>query len=224
MHPPDRDNSRQRKRESREHAEQRIVQNADTHNLIGCILQTATAIESLYSSMPLDEEIPRVTESTELLHSLSSTASGSQPIMDYETLLTLALESTSREQTRRDENKRKKYTKIITFLVVIISGILVSMALTTTQENSEISSLERDIHTLHSQVESMKDSADADVLHRDIEEKERIINYIENDPDLDDDTKHQMVLTMTSELKELTKVFDAIEAAQNATDSTKLYN
>ena len=224
MHPPDRDNSRQRKRESREHAEQRIVQNADTHNLIGCILQTATSIESLYSSMPLDEERPRVTESTELLHSLSSTASGSQPIMDYETLLTLALESTSREQTRRDENKRKKYTKIITFLVVIISGILVSMALTTTQENSEISSLERDIHTLHSQVESMKDSADVDVLHRDIEEKERIINYIENDPDLDDDTKHQMVLTMTSELKELTKVFDAIEAAQNATDSTKLYN
>ena len=144
--------------------------------------------------------------------------------MDYETLLTLALESTTREQTRRDENKRKKYTKIITALVVIISGILITMALTTTQENSEISSLERDIHTLHSQVESMEDNADVDVLHRDIEEKERIINYIENDPDLDDDTKHQMILTMTSEIKELTKVFDAIQAAQNATNSTKLYN
>jgi ABC-type nickel/cobalt efflux system permease component RcnA len=135
-------------------------------------------------------------------------ASESQPI-DYETLLTRALESTARDATKREKSKRNKYMTIISTLIVIIAGILCTVAFTTTEENNEIKSFQKDIDTLHTKVESIENSADHDTLYKDIiEEKERTIDYIKKDQDLDDDTKHQMVQTTEDEIKELKKVME----------------
>jgi len=177
--------------------------------------------------MSSNEEL---SEATNLLNSLKpsprvSYSDRSENQIDYETLLTRALEGSAREAVREEKRKQKKYITISSALLFLSIGIISIFSLReypeTEKLHSEIDSLEKDIDQLHSQINTFETNADIDALSRDIEEKKKQINAIEHDENLDEDQKDEKVHGMMVEIQELKKVIDELQTAENG---THLYN
>ena len=158
-----------------------------------------------------------IDENSSLLND-DSGRSNATPI-DYETLMNLALEKTSKRVDEEERQRRKRYTTIITMLIVMLISIITVTVLTAVpaeeELHKEVGLLKNELENMHSQLEDMKDNSDVSALHEEIEEKKKLINIIENDPAIDNDTKNQMVHTMMLEIQDIKKKIVMIQNSEN---------
>lgn len=148
----------------------------ETENLLSRSPSAGGAREGFYSSMS------------------NRTNSSEEPI-DFDMLLTLALESSSKEAMRKA--KRTQKILILAMCVLLLtSGVLLSFSF---RETDEISGLEKDI-------KDIEQNSEIEALQKDIEDKKKLIHDISHDPTLDDKKKGQMIEDEEEEVEELQKV------------------
>mmetsp|Transcript_26382 Transcript_26382/g.40332 ORF Transcript_26382/g.40332 Transcript_26382/m.40332 type:complete len:187 (-) Transcript_26382:41-601(-) len=133
--------------------------------------------------------------------SLSTRTNSSEEPIDFEMLLTLALESSSKEAAWKA--KRTQKILILAMCVLLLtSGMLLSFSY---RENGEISGLEKDI-------QSIEKNSEIEALKRDIKDKKEWIHDISHDPSIDDTERVHMIDAEEKEIDELQKVI--IELSQ----------
>ena len=145
----------------------------------------------------------------------SSNKPGESEQIDYETLITLALESTSREAIKRDRRNRSKILILVSSLLIIAICAITAVSITAYPEekelHSEIDNLEKEINALNSDIQSMEQNAGIDVLQRDIDEKKARMEEIKNDESLNSTTKDSMLHDISDQIKELRKIMDDLK-------------
>jgi len=138
--------------------------------------------------------------------SMDSSGAASTPL-DYETLLTLALENTSKRAEL--ESKRKQNL----LFVIIVMIFLISIALLSTvsfseypqeQElHSEINDLKNDVDELNSEVSAYQKDEDVTLIERDIQVKKDFINRLERDESIDPSQKAELIKELSSDIEDL---------------------
>ncbi len=132
----------------------------------------------------------------------SSLADQAEQPIDYETLLTLALESTSREAARKSKRKQGILISVLFFLLIMM-GILLTYSV---EEYPEEKHLHDEIDSLESDIKQMEKETEVDAIRRDIEDKKNHLLALDNDSDIDDDTRAKMIEDTQEDIDELNKL------------------
>jgi len=129
--------------------------------------------------------------------------------VDYETLLTMALENTSRKAEIENKKKQNILFCLIAFLFLmslcIISTVTFSEYPQEEELHDEINNLQSDIDELHSQVNdyNFQQDEDIDLLVKEIDDKRVFIDRLEEDETIDPKERETLVKAIQSEIDDL---------------------
>ena len=147
--------------------------------------------------------------------SVGGSVGGSAPV-DYETLLTLALENTSLKVDRENKKRQNTLFIIIGITFFISACILTSLAFkeypAQNELHSEINNLEKDIDELHGQVLNIEKDEDIDLLEKDIDDKNTFIHQLENDENIDPKERATLVKGLQQQIDDLKVVVQELQA------------
>lgn len=145
-----------------------------------------------------------------------STNGGSGASIDYETLLTHALENTTRKV---DQDNRRKQNILLTIILCIFLFSIFILSTVTFSEypeekelKNEIKSLEGEINQLHGEVDSFEKDEDVDLLRKDIDDKKTFIEKLEKDNNIPPSEKEELIKSYQDQIKDLKIVVDELEA------------
>lgn len=188
--------------------------------------EDVTTPTPFYHSPPL---LPPIHDSLQR-HSFRSTGdlSSVAQAVDYETLLTLALENATKKVDDENRRKQKRFTllSIIGFLFITALVIITTVTLTTAEEQkydnpgntiedqqltNEINTLEQDVDELNKEVEHYQTDEDIDLLKKDIHDKRDFIEQLEHDQNIDSNEKQQMIMELQNEISDLKVVVKQLE-------------
>ena len=145
----------------------------------------------------------------------SSTTTTNGGTFDYETLLTQALENTTREVDR--DNKRKQNILLTIIICIFLFSICVLSTVTFSEYpeekelKEEIHTLENEIDTLHNEVDTFTKDEDIDLLKKDIDDKKAFIVKLEHDDDIDPIEKEALIKSYERQIHDLKIVVHELE-------------
>ncbi len=185
-----------------------------------------TTPTSFYNSPPL---LPPIHDRAQR-YSFRSTGdlSSVAQAVDYETLLTLALENAITKVDEENKRKQKRFTflSIIGFLFITVLVIITTVTLTTEEEQkydnpgntiedqqltNEINTLDQDVYELNKQVENYQTDEDIDLLKKDIHDKMGFIKQLKHDQNIDSNEKQQLIMELQNEINDLKVVVKQLE-------------
>jgi hypothetical protein len=141
------------------------------------------------------------------------------PTVDYETLLTLALEKTSQNVDVENKKKQNFLFGAIGLMLILSLCILAAVTYTSYPEehelHSQIITLENDVNKLNSEVNHYRRNEDIDLLLKDIDDKKVFIEQLEHDSTIDPETKARLVEGLQGEINDLKTIVAQLEAEEN---------
>lgn len=138
---------------------------------------------------------------------LSASGVDSTSFVDMETLLTMALETTTQKVDRENRKRQSTLLTIIGVVFIVSLCILSTVAFSEYPEDhelhSQIDTLEKDVDQLHGELNTFENDEDIDLLQRDIDDKRMFIQELENDKSIDPKEKQELVDQLQGQIDEL---------------------
>lgn len=144
--------------------------------------------------------------------------------VDYETLLTLALENASQKVDLENKHKQSKMFGLTGVFILLSLFLLSTIAFSEYPEekalHDQVKTLNQDINELDSEVNNFQRDEGIDVLNQDIDDKKEFIQQIQNDASIDTAEKTKLVKELQSEIDDLKIVVKKLKKEDEMEEKT----
>ena len=147
-------------------------------------------------------------------------------LVDMETLLTMALETTTQ---RVDMENKKRLNMLLLIIGAVFIGTVCILSTVAFSEypqdnklHGQIDSLESDVDQLHSELNTFENDENINLLQRDIEDKKLFIQQLENDQNIDPKEKQKLVDELEDQIYDLKDEVAEMEKTRDEVGSKEI--